>query len=153
MRHKVTVFGSTNRHGITTQDVHNAFTITITRLVTPEDEDIRSFKMSVFISQQGITSQMTCIFNNATAETSNLTTIYIMCSYALNLLKQPTVHRFRSVCNDIAESARQGPSPKDCNCSDNHGIPYLLQNLHVHYHIHKIPQTFMQMQTFCAINP
>jgi len=50
---------------------------------------LRSFKMSVFISQQGVISQTTWIFSNTTAKTANLTTIYITCSYALNLLKQP----------------------------------------------------------------
>ena len=41
MKHKVIVYGSTNRHGVTTQKVHSAFTITITRLVTPEDKRIK----------------------------------------------------------------------------------------------------------------
>jgi hypothetical protein len=51
MRHKVTVYGFTNRHGVTTQDVQNAFTITITRLVTPEDEDNKILQnVSIFQS-------------------------------------------------------------------------------------------------------
>ena len=41
MRHKVTMYGSTNRNGVTTQKVHSAFTIMITRLVTPEDQGIK----------------------------------------------------------------------------------------------------------------
>jgi len=89
MRHKVTAYGSTNRHGVTTQKVHNAFTIMITRLVTPEDKGIKILQnVSIYqLTRRNIPNDMK--LQRSTAETSNPTMIYVTCSYALNLLKQP----------------------------------------------------------------
>ena len=123
----------------------------ITRLVTPEDKGIKILQnVSIYqLTRRNIPNDMKLQRRYC----RNLKPHNDLCK--VQLCSEPLTTALQSVAfSQFAKTLLNQHGKvllQKTNCSVNHGIPCLLENLQVHYHIHKISQPSMQMQTFCVI--